>query len=173
MEKQTVETKAPNLYKHEVDAVLFLMMKESAPIPDDVSGLMDTRGVSMGKPVSILSKQTSPRLNGRQFAFQLYKHKACMWMLFNIIHKTDGNVADKKLIWLLKSKFNMSSDVVVCGLKALETIFDCVNSFSYANSKNVKRYNTDNKDLTAIKDWCNSFEYENPDLVSVKGQLTL
>lgn len=175
MEKQTVESKGTKMYPHQVDAVLTLMMKENdTPFVDGLMDLADTKGVSTGKTVNILSKkQTTPRLNGRRFAFLLHKHKACIWMLFNLIHTANGNVADKKLIWLLKSKFNMPSEVIVCGLKALETIFDCVNSFSYANSKNVKRYNTNNKDLTDIMDWCNSFEYENPELVAVKGQLTL
>ncbi|SBV38260.1 hypothetical protein BN7874_091 [Phage NCTB] len=98
------------------------------------------------------------------------QHRVCLYLAYHLISSSEGNTSDKRVIWKLK-QFNMPSEAIVCALKGLESIFECVNSFYYKNNKSVKRYNVENKDQVLIKEWCDWYSKANPEVALLKDRL--
>lgn len=104
--------------------------------------------------------------------------KYALYLVYQTI-ALNPRIKDKSLIYNMKRKFNITSQVTNICIKALETVFDCLDVVSYhenqnrrnSKSKNCKRYQvTEN---TLISEWCKSYEEDHPDVSLMRNVLSV
>jgi hypothetical protein len=95
-----------------------------------------------------------------------------LWLTYKLI-TINHNPSDKQIIFYLKSKFDIRSEVTVKCLKALDLIFEATNSFRYNRNEKCKRYSTHNKNQDIIMAWCLSYQEANPETKFLQSRLKI
>lgn len=99
--------------------------------------------------------------------------KYALWLTYQMIREhSQGNdsILDKKLLYSMRRKFDITSQVTNLCIKALETVFQTLDVIQFTNNRNkrnnsekCKRYSiNDNNGL--ISEWCKNYEEKNPDV---------
>lgn len=147
METSTAYTMKPKLYLCQIETLFYNMFSDKTLV--DEKGVVSTQYITSKEHANYV-----------------------LWLTYNAI-TSNHNPSDKQIIWLLKSKFDIKSNVTVKCLKALDTLFDAVNTFTYNRNENCKRYNTANRDQTQILSWCKQLQDENPEVEFFKSRLKM
>tara|TARA_B100000214_G_scaffold10058_1_gene7259 strand:+ start:45982 stop:46455 length:474 start_codon:yes stop_codon:yes gene_type:complete len=140
------------LYPHQLEALFFLTLDEPLVASD------------LPSPGRRSEDTTDPKIA---------QARLCLWMTYHLIkNDTTNSIADTKIIWWIKRNYHMESSMIVACLKGLESIFECVKSFSYNNDKKCKtRYTVNRCDSSNFDLWCEDFEKKNKNILFVKSKL--
>lgn len=116
--------------------------------------------------------------NGPQINIDPGHGQYALYLVYQMIEQ-NPNITDRSLIYNMKRKFNITSQVTNICLKALETVFDCLNVVTYhenqsrrnSKTKNCKRYQVTENSL--ISEWCSGYEENHPDIRLMKNVLSV